>query len=274
MWLVAAAVLIGLVLPLLVVGANGPATMILPLAVAALAVVVSAWTLQRTRSQRRLYEERLSAWAAEQATQAERLRIARDLHDLVSHGLGLITVRAAAAGRTAGPDGDTERANALADIEQVSRETTRELRRMLTVLRTRGAGSAPLRPADSLGDLPAIVQAANHAGLVATLDADDLGDVSAGTQLTVCAVVREGLNNTARHAGPTRVHVRVHRAMDEIVTSIQDAGPESRWRPQPGAGHGLKGLSERVTALGGTLHADPGDPGFQLTARIPDQEHP
>ena len=268
-WLGAVGVLSALLLPLSTVGVGRPAVVWpLRLLAAGVTVFVLCWALWQTRELRRRYDEELAAWAAERATQAERLRIAGDLHDLVSHGLGLITVRAAVARRTTGPGEAVARGDALADIEHVSRETTTELRRMLSVLRTRGA--APLCPADTLDDLPAIVQAARVAGLDVTLRADDLGDVSPGVQLTVCAVVREALNNTLRHAGPTQACVRAQRNGGAIVVDVQDAGPRGPWRPSPGAGHGLAALTERVTALGGTAHTEPSAHGFRVTTRIPD----
>lgn len=270
MWLVAAALAAVLVTLALVTGAEGPAALVVPALAIVSAFVVLAWALVRSRRQRRRYEEQLTAWAAERAGQTERLRIARDLHDLVSHGLGLVTVRAAAANRVAGVGGDAERAAALADIERVARETTTELRRLLTVLRTSGDGPAPVLPAASLGDLPGIVGAARDSGLPAALDLAELGTVSSGVQLAVCAVVREGLHNTARHAGPTDVRVRVHRDGDAVVASVRDGGPVAGWCPQPGAGHGLTGLRERVDALGGSLHAGPVGPGFHLVARLPE----
>ena len=271
-WLVAAGVPVVLALALSMVGVHGPVVAwVVALVAVAIAVSVAGWALLRTRSQRRRYEEELATWATDRATQNEQLRIAGDLHDLVSHGLGLITVRAAVARRITGPNGESERADALTDIERLSRETTTELRRMLTVLRTPGA--VPLRPSDTLEDLPAIVQAANAAGLTATLGIEHLGDVSPGAQLLICAVVREALNNTVRHAGRTRVSVEVRRDGEVIVVDAQDAGPCEPWQPQPGAGHGLDGLRERVATLGGTLHAEPDEHGFHLLVRIPDQDH-
>lgn len=270
-WLVAGSVLLLLAFALAAVGTDPPeAAWVTALVVTGVAATVVVWALVRTRSQRRLYEAELAAWAAQRATQTERLRIAGDLHDLVSHGLGLITVRAAVARAVPGQDGEGERARALADIEQASRETTIELRRMLTVLRTSGA--APLHPAETLADLSAIVDAASSAGLVTSLTVADLGDVSAGVQLTLCAVVREALNNTLRHAGPTRARIDVQREGDVIVVDVQDAGPHGSWQPRPGAGHGLRALRERVTVLGGTLHVGPRDHGFRLAARMPDRD--
>ncbi|MFC3999184.1 sensor histidine kinase [Nocardiopsis sediminis] len=272
-WGVAFALLALLALTLATAGIGDPTPVGAVLAVtAATTALVIAGAVARSRAQRRRYEDELAAWAAEGAAQAERLRIARDLHDLASHGLGLITVRAAAARSVTGPGGDAERAGALADIEDTSRQTTTELRRMLTVLRT--PGPAPLRPPDTLDDLPAIVRAANATGLAATLDAGEVGDVSPGVQLAVCAVVREALNNTLRHAGPTRASVRVRRDGDTIAVDVRDAGPGSGRRAHPGAGHGISGLHERVAALGGTLHAAPAGDGWSLAARIPEGGRP
>lgn len=272
-WSVAAAVLVVLAIPFTTVGIDrSVAGWAVVLVAAGITVSVLGWALLRTKAQRARYEEELASWAAERARQTERLRIAADLHDLVSHGLGTVTVRAAVALTITGPDGDTERSEALADIENVSRETTTELRRMLSVLRD--PGTAPLRSADTLDDLLMIVQAANAAGLTAALSVDDLGDVSPGVQLTVCAVVREALNNTIRHAGPTEACVGVHRYGQSIVVDIQDFGPSNPWKPQPGAGHGLDGLRDRVTALSGTLHAELLQHGFQVIAHIPDRDRP
>ncbi|MFD6446120.1 sensor histidine kinase [Promicromonospora sp. NPDC060204] len=199
-WLTATIVLAVLGLSLAATGVQQPvAVLVTVLGAAGIALGVMVWALVRTGRQRRAYEDDLTAWAAERAAQAERLRIARDLHDLASHGLGLITVRAAAARILTGPAGEVEHARALADIERTGRAATTELRRMLTVLRTPGGETAPLRPAETLTDLPDVVDSARASGVAVSLELGDLGDVSAGAQLTVCAIVRETLANTARH---------------------------------------------------------------------------
>jgi len=269
-WIVAVIVLVIAVLLLVGFGvSSGPARWIAIVVDTVVTVWVVVWALRRTRAQRKRYEDNLTAWAAERATAAERLRIAGDLHDLVSHGLGLITVRAAAARGMSGADADAERIDALADIEHLGRDTTTELRRMLNVLRT--PNSAPLHPADTLDDLPAIIDAANAAGLTASLEVSSLSAVSRGVQLTVCAVVREAMNNIIRHAGPTRAHVSIRRDGDALLVDITDSGPVTEWKPHPGAGHGVAGLRERVTALGGTLSTQSTVDGFRLTAVIPDR---
>lgn len=270
-WPVAGAVLAVLLLVLSAVGVDQPVVAVGAAAVAVgTATLVLVWAVLHDRRRRRSYEDDLTAWAAERAIQSERLRIARDLHDLASHGLGLITLRAAAARRTRGPAAKAEHTAALADIERAGRAATTELRRMLAVLREPGA-DVPLRPADTLADLPAIAAGVADVGVTATLDTGPTGPVSAGVQLTVCAVVREGLANVARHAGPVAARVGVRREGDGLVVRVDDDGPAGDWRPHRGAGRGLTGLRERVGALGGTLEAGASGRGFGIEARIPDR---
>ena len=198
---------------------------------------------------------------------AERLRLAGDLHDIVSHGLGLITVRAAAA-RLSGDA--AEAGQALADIETAGRDATAELRRMLTVLRTAG-DAGPRLPVEDLGALPGIVSGAATAGVRARLRIDPVGTVSRGVQATVCRTVREALHNVARHVGPSDVRVHVYRDGGTVVTTVHDGGPDGPWPSAPGAGHGLAVLRERVAALGGTVHAGAAERGFRVVAVIPDR---
>jgi two-component system, NarL family, sensor histidine kinase DesK len=263
----ATAVLAVLLLSLFAVGSSARGAQIMLIAVLCAAVAVSVWAIVRTRTQREEYERRLTTWAVERATQAERLRIARDLHDLVSHGIGLITVRAATA-RATGQERE-ELATALSDIEDVSRQTTTELRRMLTVLREPAAGdAAPLRPAESFADLPGIVAAAERTGLTVRFDCVGPARVSAGVQLATCAVAREALHNTLRHAGPTTTALTVCADGDDLLVRVEDEGPVPGWRAGTGAGHGLSVLRDRVQAVGGALTAAPCGPGFRVEARF------
>ncbi|MCW2288190.1 sensor histidine kinase [Leucobacter luti] len=269
-WLIALAILAATCLVPLTFGVERPGAVWLTISLSLFFVGAAiAWALVQSRAQRRVFEDELAGWAAEQATQAERIRIARDLHDLVSHGLGLITVRAAVARTMTGPSGLAEQEAALADIEHASRQTTTELRRMLHVLRSTEA--AQLRPADSLEDLPEIVAAAQRAGLTVSLEIAEIGEVTAGAQLTACAVIREALNNTLRHAGPTRASVEIRRSADMLVVAVHDQGRVPGWEPQPGARHGLEGVRERVAALDGTVMSGATSEGWLLTARVPDR---
>ncbi|MEV6301932.1 histidine kinase [Actinoplanes sp. NPDC051861] len=271
-WPVSGAVLVVLLAVLLGIGADGPFTVMMPSLVAVTALTVAAWAVWRTRRNRQAYEARLTHWAATEATLAERLRIARDLHDIVSHGLGLITVRAAAVRHvTAGDPGaraGEELRDALLDIETASRHATAELRRMLTVLRDTEISWLPI---EGLAQLPDIARGAEVAGLRVRLEVADMGEVSQGVQLAVCKTVREALHNTARHAGPTDVRVEVHRKGELVTVTVTDTGPAAGWHSTPGAGHGLAGIRERVTGLGGTLAAGPDGHGFRVEAHLPDE---
>jgi signal transduction histidine kinase len=249
-------------------GARGPLAIVLPSLLVSGAVAAAVWAVRRSRADRGAYESRLSAWAASEAVLAERLRIARDLHDIVSHGLGLITVRAAATRHLPKP---AEVEAALTDIEEASRHATAELRRMLVVLREPSA-AGHRAPVDNLDELPGIVHGASLAGLQTRLTVEPLGPVSQSVQVAVCKTVREALSNAARHAGPTDVRVQVHRDGTHVVVTVADTGPSvDGWRASPGAGHGLAGLRERVGSLGGMLSAEHVGAGFRITARIPDE---
>ncbi|MDF2664275.1 MAG: histidine kinase [Microbacterium sp.] len=235
------------------------------------------WALHRVRRQRRDFEERLASWAADRAVAQERLRIARDLHDLSSHGLGVITVLATATSFLDGPDADARRQRAMLDIERVGRSTTAELRRMLTLLRTPADDPAPLQPADTLAALPGIIDTAERAGLIIqttiegldSVDGTTDDDLSPSVQLTICAVMREALTNVVRHAGPTTVRLAITHTRGVVHVTVDDDGKQPGWQPEPGAGHGLTGLRERVGTYGGTLAASPSSHGFRLRATIP-----
>ena len=261
-WVVIAALIVPVIGPAWI-GEHGTAW---TYAAVALWVAILAFAIVTMRRQRRRYDTEVAAWAAEQTRRTERLRIAADLHDLVSHGLGTITVRAAAARRVPGPAGEAERIAALADIEKLGRDTSVELRRMLSLLRE--DGHAPLRPADTLADLPGIVEAARRAGLTVSFTPDDDVAVSAGAAQVACAVVREGLNNVLRHAGPVAAHVTLRREHDGVLVEVSDDGPAASWVPNPGAGHGLDALQARVEAVGGTFEAGPRGRGFRIAARL------
>ncbi|MEU3164798.1 histidine kinase [Streptosporangium sp. NPDC006930] len=274
--LVSGVVFVVLLVLLLAAGAEGPLAGVVPSVIAAIAIGVAVWAVRRTRATRADYEARLTSWAATEAVLAERMRIARDLHDIVSHGLGLITVRAAAVRQVTNADGRdvAELREALADIEAAGRQATAELRRMLTVLRTSGDSrdeEVPRLPVESLEQLPAIVRGAEVTGLRTRLDLEPLGEVSQGVQVAICKTVREALNNSARHAGPTTVSVHLYRDGGTVVVTIADSGPDGPWSARPGAGHGLAGLRERLSGLGGSLHAADVEGGFRVVARIPDE---
>ena len=262
-------------------------------------VAASLWLRRRDQ---RAYERRLAQETAARAVAEDRLVIARELHDAVSGNLGAITVRCAVARRLeTAPDGLR---TALDDVETASREATDALRRMLAVLRdesrppTPGAvaavstgapGGAPVpEPAavNSLAEsLRELIGKARRTGVTVDLDADaytgadaDVAQAAAmvdglpaPTAQAAARVVAEALANTARHAGPTRARVTLRREPGRLRIVVVDDGPVTGWEPHPGAGQGLRGLHERLTALGGTLTAGPraDAPGFAIEAILP-----
>ena len=262
-------------------------------------VAASLWLRRRDQ---RAHERRLAQETAARAVAEDRLVIARELHDAVSGNLGAITVRCAVAQRLeTTPDGLR---TALDDVETASREATDALRRMLAVLRdesrppTPGAVAAvstgapggalvpELAPVNSLAEsLRELIGKARRTGVTVDLDADaytgadaDVAQAAAmadglpaPTAQAAARVVAEALANTARHAGPTRARVTLRREPGRLRIAVVDDGPATGWEPHPGAGQGLRGLHERLTALGGTLTAGPraDAPGFAIEAILP-----
>lgn len=259
-------------------------------------VAASLWLRRRDR---RAHERRLTQETAARAVAEDRLVIARELHDAVSGNLGAITVRCAVARRLeTTPDGLR---TALDDVETASREATDALRRMLAVLRDENrppmpgalaaipAGEAPVAgpgPVNSLAEaLQELIGKARRTGVAVDLDAEahigadedgsqaatTTGGLPAPTAQAATRVVAEALANTARHAGPTRARVILRREPGRLSIAVVDDGPVTGWEPHPGAGQGLRGLHETLTALGGTLTAGPraDAPGFAVEAILP-----
>ena len=258
-------------------------------------VAASLWLRRRDR---RAHERRLTQETAARAVAEDRLVIARELHDAVSGNLGAITVRCAVARRLeTTPDGLR---TALDDVETASREATDALRRMLAVLRDENMPPTPgalaaipagdaraASPVNSLAEsLRELIGRARRTGVTVDLDADaphigaDAGAARAAamtdglpapTVRAATRVVAEALANTARHAGPTRARVTLRREPGRLRIAVVDDGPATDWEPHPGAGQGLRGLHETLTALGGTLTAGSraDAPGFVVEAILP-----
>lgn len=262
-WVMVILTLLGfLAIPVLTDAAS--AMTLLPLLLAA-AGILWIWRLARVMERRQARQ--LQAQQVAAAVAAERLTIARDLHDLISHGLGLITVRAAVA-RTVDAASPDRLTAALGDIEQASRATTLELRRMLQVLRSGQA--PPLSPLPGTPDWQEPIDAAARAGLRVETSGAGVTANSDGVAVAVHRILQEGLANVARHAGPTKVRIDLARRGERLCLTVADEGPVPGWRPRPGVGHGLLGLRERVTALGGELSHSSSPEGFHLVAEIPD----
>jgi signal transduction histidine kinase len=213
---------------------------------------------QRAREAERGREE-----AAQRRAGEERLRIARELHDSLTHSISLIKVQAGVAVHLARKNGQTV-PPALLAIQDASGEAMRELRATLGVLR------ADEEPGGGLDRLDDLLARARDAGLPTTLTvAGTRRGLPPVVDRTAYRIVQEALTNIARHAGPATATVTMSYAEDSLTVQVDDDGRAAATGP-PVPGVGLVGMRERVTALGGSLHAGPRPVGgFTVRARLP-----
>ncbi|GAB3153991.1 sensor histidine kinase [Amycolatopsis stemonae] len=200
---------------------------------------------------------------AREAVSAERLRIAREMHDVVAHSMSLIAVKAAVGNHVA-LDQPAEARDALRVIEDTSRETLAELRRVLGVLRD-GTGVPALAPAPTLDDLRALAERAELAGPSVVLAIEGLDELPGGIGQSVYRIVQEALTNVVNHASATTCRVSVTGGDGEVSIEVRDDGRGGVATP----GHGLIGMRERVAVYGGEFSAEPAGNGFRVFARLP-----
>ena len=196
--------------------------------------------------------------------EAERLRIARELHDIVAYSFATINVQAGVAAHVVGERPD-EAAKALGAIREISGEAARELRRVLGVMR-HSVGDADARHR-GIDDLPSLTATMTSAGLpTRVIVSGDRSSVPRGVDRTVYAIAREALTNALRHAGPARARVSITYQDDRLVLDVSDDG---RGGPAK-AGFGISGMRERARAVGGDLEAGPRPTGgFRVRASLP-----
>jgi signal transduction histidine kinase len=234
-----------------------------------LIILAAAWLLgdgaRRRREDAVSEQDRL----ARQAVSEERLRIARELHDVVAHSMSVIAVQAG-TGRMV-IDDDVEHARrALAAIEETSKRALNEMRRLLGVLRADTPDAVALAPVPTLEDLDRLVSSAVEGGTPVELSVDgDRRKAPAGIELAAYRILQEALTNVRRHAAgaPARVHLSFEAAelMVTVENPLADGQPETN-----SGGHGLLGMRERVSLYGGTFEAGPHPDGtFKVSARIP-----
>jgi signal transduction histidine kinase len=215
--------------------------------------------------------ERTQQALADQAVADERRRIARELHDVVAHHVSVMAVLATAS-RRALPTDPRAADEALGTIEETSRTTLREMRRLLDVLRTEPDPVAELAPQPTLAALKTLVDQVRDAGLSVQLDAPVTPDIEPGLALTVYRITQEALTNVLKHGGPqARAEVRLRTDHGHLDLEVFDTG-RGPTASTP-TGHGLLGMRERVALYGGTLRtgARPGG-GYRVYARIPLEE--
>ncbi|GGM19805.1 two-component sensor histidine kinase [Micromonospora sonchi] len=245
-----------------------------------LVVNLGVWTAGRwvyaSRQQMEYLEYRRQVEARE-AVNAERTRIARELHDIVAHAVTVMILHAAGAKSILASDPERA-AGALSAIDEQGRQAMAELRRLLTVLRAVD-DAAPVDGQDATADVPGLsnmdglVVAARHAGMVVRVETEGVPrQLDRGVDLTAYRVVQEALTNATRHAGPgSTVDVRVRWQPDQLTIEVTDDG---RGRPRPGVqalstGHGLLGLRERVAVVDGQLTAEPTGSGYRVAVTLP-----
>ncbi|WP_093171789.1 sensor histidine kinase [Sinosporangium album] len=244
-------------------------------------IIGAAWVAGRVVRERRSRAARRDRRLAEEALTEERLRIARELHDIVSHSLSVIVVKAAVANHVAEARPQETR-DAVQTIEQTGREALTEMRRALGVLRgdtagrrTREPGSAETAPPPGLDDLPALIQRAERAGVRTELRTRLAISLPAGTALAVYRIVQEALTNVVKHAGHgthCQVTITVDSRGDAHIEVADDGAGNAAAsdRAELRGGHGLVGMRERVMVYGGTLAAGPRPGGgFAVSARLP-----
>jgi signal transduction histidine kinase len=228
------------------------------------------WTALQARA-RRLETEREER--ARQAVAAERLRIARELHDVVAHSMSVIAVQAGVANHVIDTRPEQARA-ALATVETNTRAALVEMRRLLGVLRQEDEPPATLVPVPGLADVPQLIAQFRDAGL--PVDAEVTGtraDLPDGVDLSAFRIVQEGLTNVLRHGGP-RATLQISYQTGAVRIAIADDGRPGG-APAGESGHGLIGMRERVAVFGGTLKAGPRDGGgFDVAATLPYTEAP
>jgi signal transduction histidine kinase len=246
-------------------------------------VIGAAWLVGHFVGVRRAYIRQLEERTAElerareelarRAVVEERLRLARELHDVVAHAMSVIAVQSGVGAHVA-ESRPEEVGKALAAIEATSRAALTELRRLLGVLRQEDEPQGDLAPVPGLADLDGLLAEVAKAGLAVRLQVEGRpAHLPAGVDLSAYRIVQEALTNVVKHAGPARAQVAIRYRDHEVRVEVTDDGrgaaaPTGDGRAR--VGHGLIGMRERVSVFGGDLEVGPRPGGgFRVAARLP-----
>jgi signal transduction histidine kinase len=246
-------------------------------------LIAAVWLLGHFVGVRRVYVGQLEERTAEleqareelarRAVVEERLRLARELHDVVAHAMSVIAVQSGVGAHVADSRPE-EVGKALAAIETTSRAALTELRRLLGVLRQDSEPQASLTPMPGLANLDSLLAEVGKAGLAVRVRVEGTPlQLPAGVDLSAYRIVQEALTNVVKHAGPAHAQVTIRYRGQEVAVEVTDDGrgavpPVGDGRGR--TGHGLIGMRERVAAFNGDLEAGPrSDGGFRVAARLP-----
>ena len=234
-----------------------------------LLVLMFAAEVVRSRRERVAETARMREDETRLRVTEERLRIARELHDVLAHNISLINVQAGVALHLMDERPEQAR-TALATIKDASKNTLREMRSVLGVLRQVDE-EIPRAPAPSLARLDELVSRARGAGLtVRTEIGGEPRPLPAGVDVAGYRIVQEALTNVGRHAGTAAATVRVTYREGDLTVEVDDDGRGRASSETSGGGHGITGMRERAQSLGGTLEAGPRPGGgFRVVARLP-----
>jgi len=241
--------------------------------------LIAAWLLGaylRTRRQLVAGLRQRAVDAAEAAASAERARVARELHDVLAHSLAVVVVQAEAAEEALALRPEVA-AESMRSIQRTGREALVEVRRLVGVLREDDAVREPVLGAAAV---EALVERVNAAGLPVELEVrGSLYALPAGPDLAVYRIVQESLTNVLKHADATRAHVLIDRRPDQVSVDVVDDGrgaarlPDHGRVPGQALGNGLRGMQDRVTALGGTFESGSvANRGFAVRAVLGTEE--
>jgi len=237
-----------------------------------LVLVTAPWVagvaVRMKREQAEGADRRAESAAAHAATAVadERARIARELHDVVAHAVGMMVVQAGAASQLL--DQDPVRARrSLEAVQQTGRLAVDELARMLGLLRAQDESASPLPSLSRLSDLVSDIRGA---GVEVSLRSDgDFDDLPAALDATAYRILQEALTNVVKHAPGATAHVRLLRCADHLEVEVRNAAVSGDPR-QGGTGHGLLGIGERTAVFGGRLESGPTtDGGYRLNVWLP-----
>jgi signal transduction histidine kinase len=242
-----------------------------PVTIAVPLVMVIAWLIGNSIRQAHARAELVRAQAAAQTAMAERLRIARELHDIVAHSIGIIAIQAGSGRRVFDASPDQAR-DALATIEATSRETLSGLRRMVKGLRNAdpepGLGQAPLDPVPGLAGIERLAAMTLDAGVQVDVDWHGSREpLPADIDASAFRIIQEAVTNVVRHARTGQCQVCIGRQDGQLSIEVTDNG---RGGSVAGTGYGITGMRERATLLGGDFSAGPRPGGgFRVAARLP-----